>query len=65
MIQRIILIAVLITFGSRFVAATEPSATSKLVAEDARLNVFFDTLFDRDITNSPNRQTSLGLKTER
>ena len=65
MIQRIILTAVLIFFGSRLIAATETFVTNKVAAEDARLNVFFDTLFDRDIANSPNRQTSLGLKTER
>lgn len=65
MIQRVILIAVLILFGSHLVAAADTSVNAKVDAEDTRLNLFFDTLFDRDITNSPNRQTSLGLKTVR
>lgn len=65
MIQRVILITVLILFGSHLVAAADTSVNAKVDAEDTRLNLFFDTLFDRDITNSPNRQTSLGLKTVR
>jgi uncharacterized protein (DUF885 family) len=65
MIQRVILITVLILFGSHLVAAADTSENAKVDAEDTRLNLFLDTLFDRDITNSPNRQTSLGLKTIR
>jgi uncharacterized protein (DUF885 family) len=52
--------------GGGAASATGSNYTnSKMETEDSRLNAFFDEIFQRDIANSPNRQTSLGLKTER
>jgi uncharacterized protein (DUF885 family) len=46
-------------------SATVSHETTQIQTEDARLNAFFEGIFERDIANNPNRQTRLGLKTER
>jgi uncharacterized protein (DUF885 family) len=62
-----ILAVMIILGGSVSVAfsATENHQTAQVQTEDARLSAFFEGIFERDVANSPNRQTRLGLKTER
>lgn len=42
----------------------EDTVTEAVQTEDQRLAEFFDAIFDRDVANSPNRQTRMGLKTD-
>lgn len=45
---------------------TDSASTAQaVVSQDERLNAFFEQIFERDIANSPNRQTRMGLKTDR
>lgn len=46
-------------------AASEKASAAVDASQDERLNAFFEQIFERDIANSPNRQTFLGLKTDR
>ncbi|GAB5381341.1 MAG: DUF885 domain-containing protein [Aliiglaciecola sp.] len=46
-------------------AASETASAAVDASQDERLNAFFEQIFERDIANSPNRQTFLGLKTDR
>jgi uncharacterized protein (DUF885 family) len=67
-ILRITILASIIMLGSIVsvaLSATVSHETTQIQTEDARLNAFFEGIFERDIANNPNRQTRLGLKTER
>ncbi|HET6564452.1 MAG TPA: hypothetical protein VFG52_03480, partial [Xanthomonadales bacterium] len=41
-----------------------PEATSPQASEDERLLAFFQEVFDRDVSQSPEFQAQLGIKTE-
>ena len=47
------------------VYSADTSVSVQALSEDVRLNQFFEEIFERDIANSPDLQTYLGLKTER
>ncbi|GAA0858980.1 DUF885 domain-containing protein [Aliiglaciecola litoralis] len=68
MVLRIYILSFMIILGgskANLVFAAGSSAKATILSQDARLAQFFEDIFQRNIANSPDRQTSLGLKTER